>query len=117
MNLPKMYPIRQKFDDTRIENIQEMVALELDRLSWSTIRPRNRVAITAGSRGISDIVEILGSIVNFLRGLEADPFKNILHLDTVEVSEAYSERLPQRPDLEIISGLNALQFNEQDNLT
>ena len=74
MNLPKMYRIRQNFDDTRIENIRETVTLELERLSWSLIRPGDRVAITAGSRGISDIAEILGSIVNFLRGLGADPF-------------------------------------------
>jgi hypothetical protein len=45
-------------------------------LSWSAIRPGQRVAITAGSRGISDIAEILGAIVEFLKSLQADPSKH-----------------------------------------
>lgn len=74
MNLPKMYHIRQKFDNTRVEDIRETVKLKLARLSWSAIRPGDRVAITAGSRGIAGIAEILGAIVEFLKSLEADPF-------------------------------------------
>jgi hypothetical protein len=46
----------------------------LGGLSWSAIRPGDRVAITAGSRGIADIAEILGAIVEFIKSLEADPF-------------------------------------------
>ena len=74
MNLPKMYRIRQKFDNTRVEDIRETVKLKLARLSWSAIRPGDRVAITAGSRGIANIAEILGAIVEFLKSLEAEPF-------------------------------------------
>ena len=32
------------------------------------------MAITAGSRGIADIAEILAAIVEFLKSLQADPF-------------------------------------------
>ena len=39
MNLAGMYRIRQKFDDTRIEDILEPEIIELDKLSWSAIRP------------------------------------------------------------------------------
>ena len=60
MNLPKMYHIRQRFDDSRVKDIRETVRAELGRLSWSAIQPGNRVAITAGSRGIYHIAEILG---------------------------------------------------------
>lgn len=74
MNLPKMYRIRQKFDDTRVENIREAINLELGKLSWSIVRPGNRVAITAGSRGIADLARILAAIVDFFKTLEADPF-------------------------------------------
>jgi uncharacterized protein (DUF362 family) len=74
MNLPRMYHIRQKFDDTRVETIQETVKLELARLSLSAIQPGDRVAITAGSRGIADIAEILKAIVEFLKSVGADPF-------------------------------------------
>ena len=41
--------------------------------------------------------------------------KNTLRLDTVEVSEPYAEMLPQRPDLEIISGPNAMVFDDDNN--
>ena len=37
-----------------------MVRAELGGLSWSAVQPGHRVAITAGSRGIGDIAEILG---------------------------------------------------------
>ena len=74
MKLPNMYRIRQRFDDTRVEYIRETVKAELGGLSWSAIRPNDRVAITAGSRGIADIAQILGAIVEFFKSLEADPF-------------------------------------------
>jgi len=69
-----MYRIRQRFADAKVKNIRETVRSELDRLSWSAIQPGHRVAITAGSRGIADIAEILGAIVEFLKSLDADPF-------------------------------------------
>ena len=74
MKLPEMYRIRQVFDDTRVDDIRAAVSLELGRLTWSAVRPGDRVAITAGSRGISNIAEILAAIVEFLKALEADPF-------------------------------------------
>jgi len=74
MNLPKMYQIRQRFDDTRVKDIRATVRAELGGLSWSAIQPGQRVAITAGSRGIADIAEILGAIVEFVKSLDADPF-------------------------------------------
>jgi len=74
MNLPKMYRIRQRFADAKVKDIRETVRSELDSLSWSAIQPGHRVAITAGSRGIANIAEILGAIVVFLKSLDADPF-------------------------------------------
>jgi hypothetical protein len=74
MNLPKMYQIRQRFDDTRVKDIRTTVRAELSGLPWSAIQPGQRVAITAGSRGIADIAEILGAIVEFIKSLNADPF-------------------------------------------
>ena len=74
MNIPKMYRLRQKFDDTRIKDIRETVLAELGGLTWSAIEPGQRVAITAGSRGITDIAEILRAIVDFIKTLRAVPF-------------------------------------------
>jgi hypothetical protein len=42
--------------------------------------------------------------------------KNTLRLDTAEVSEVYAETFQRRPDLEIISGPNAMVFNDKNNL-
>ena len=74
MNLPKMYRIRQRFDNTKVKDIRETIKAELGGLSWSAIQPGQRVAITGGSRGIAHIAEILGAIVEFLKALEAEPF-------------------------------------------
>ena len=74
MNLPKMYRIRQRFDNTRVKNIRETVRAEWGRFSWSAIQPGQRVAITADTRGIAHIVKILRAIVEFLKSLEAQPF-------------------------------------------
>ena len=46
-----MYRIRQRFDDTKVENIAETVQAELHNLSMTSLKPGQRVAITGGSRG------------------------------------------------------------------
>ena len=74
MNLPKMYRVRQSFDDSRIENIGQAVAAELDKLSLAAIKPEQRVAITAGSRGIADIADVLKAVVDYLKTVDARPF-------------------------------------------
>jgi hypothetical protein len=74
MNLPKMYRIRQKFDDTSVEDIQETVNTELSNLPLTAIKPGQKVAITAGSRGIANIADIIRAIVEFMKSLQAKPF-------------------------------------------
>ncbi|MEJ2165534.1 MAG: DUF362 domain-containing protein [Desulfobacterales bacterium] len=74
MNLPKMYRIRQRFDETSVEDIAEAVTAELRRLSLTALKPGQRVAITAGSRGIADIADILKAVVEFFKSFEARPF-------------------------------------------
>jgi hypothetical protein len=74
MNLPNMYRIRQRFDETSIQNIAETVTAELHQLSLTNIKAGQRVAITAGSRGIADIAAILKAVVDFLKSFEAQPF-------------------------------------------
>ncbi|MGD8520299.1 MAG: DUF362 domain-containing protein, partial [Desulfobacterales bacterium] len=74
MNLPKMYRIRQKFDDTSVEDIQETVNTELSNLSLTAIKPGQQVAITAGSRGVANIADIIKAIVEFMKSLQAKPF-------------------------------------------
>jgi uncharacterized protein (DUF362 family) len=74
MKLPKMYRIRQKFDDNKVEKIGETVKTELAKLSLRSIQPGQRVAITAGSRGIANLAEVLRAVVEFLKSFDANPF-------------------------------------------
>lgn len=74
MNLPRMYRVRQRLDDTRVDNIAETVKSEMNKLSFQTVKPAQRIAITAGSRGVANIAEILRAIVDFCRSMGAEPF-------------------------------------------
>jgi hypothetical protein len=69
-----MYRIRQKFDDTSVEDIQKTINSELSNLSLTAIKPGQQVAITAGSRGIANIADIIRAIVEFMKSLKAKPF-------------------------------------------
>ena len=74
MNLPQIYRIRQHFDDTRVSDLRAAVHAELNGLGWDQIKPGDRVAITAGSRGIANIADILKAVIDFFRSLDARPF-------------------------------------------
>ena len=75
MMLPRMYRLRQTFDRTWAKDIPEAVSAELTKLSLKeSVRPWDRVAITAGSRGISNIALVLKVIVEHLNLLGAKPF-------------------------------------------
>jgi hypothetical protein len=75
MTYPKMLRIRQKLDTTRVANVQAAIKAELERLKLSSkIKPGGRVAITAGSRGISDIVVIIAAIVREVKKVQGNSF-------------------------------------------
>ncbi len=75
MNFPKVVKIRQKFPRPRVENVEEAVQEQLEKEDIaSTVRPGMSVAVTAGSRGIAFIDEILRSVVESLKELKAEPF-------------------------------------------
>ena len=71
MKLPRMYRVRQKFDRTKVNSISETVETELGKLSLTNVKPGQRIAITAGSRGIANIGQILKSTVDFFNGLDS----------------------------------------------
>jgi len=68
-----MRRVRQHLAKPRIQNVPAEIAGCMARLSGS-VRPGMSVAVTAGSRGITDIPLILRSVVNALRDLGAEPF-------------------------------------------
>jgi hypothetical protein len=74
MNFPEMYGIRQKFDAVEVENIEAAVITELERLSLTSIKPGQQVAVTAGSRGIANIARILKAVIGYVKTFDAQPF-------------------------------------------
>lgn len=75
MNLPPMAVIEQTFDPFRIADVPAAVRGELDRLGIrGDIGGGRTVAITAGSRGISDIAAVLRAVVAFVASCGGRPF-------------------------------------------
>jgi hypothetical protein len=67
--------IRQKLDDTRVNDIYKAVEAELDVACLQRrISPGARVAITGGSRGITDIVQIFSAVIACIRRYGGEPF-------------------------------------------
>lgn len=75
MGFPRMMRIRQKFDAPRIADVPAEVATQLAGLNLGTkIQPGETVAITAGSRGIANIADIIKAAVDHFKSLGAVPF-------------------------------------------
>ena len=75
MEFPKVVKIRQTFPRPRVENVGEALREQLGRGEISSaIKPGMSVALTAGSRGIAQINEILRSLVGTLKEMGAEPF-------------------------------------------
>src|SRR5919107_1030028 len=75
MEFPKVVKIRQRFPRPRVENVDEALREQLGRGEISSaIKPGMSVALTAGSRGIAQINEILRSLVGTLKEMGAEPF-------------------------------------------
>ena len=75
MRYPNFYIIKQNFIDDSISDIDTIVQREIKRLNISNeILSGASVALTAGSRGISQISEVIKSVVKILQLLGAKPF-------------------------------------------
>lgn len=77
MEFPLIFRVRQHFETPEIPvaEIPATVRSELGRLKLhEVVRPGQRVAITAGSRGIANIALILKTAVEYFRSLGAEPF-------------------------------------------
>ena len=70
---PKLAKIRQIFALPEVSDIPQEVAREFDRFS-SLIKPGARIAITAGSRGVKGLPEVIFALIRLLRDRGADPF-------------------------------------------
>jgi hypothetical protein len=74
-HFPRMVPLRQIFPTPRPLNIPAKIEEEFDshRIA-GTIRPGSRIAVAVGSRGISNLAEVVAAVVKNLRGCGARPF-------------------------------------------
>jgi len=72
--MPRLARVHQRFDRPRVADIPGAVRAELRRLDLGArVRPGARLAVSAGSRGIRDIVPILRAVVDALRAAAARP--------------------------------------------
>lgn len=70
-----MIRIRQRFDDTHIENVRAAVYEQFARVEIaSMVHPGDRIAVGCGSRGIHAMAEIAAATVQCLLELGAKPF-------------------------------------------
>jgi hypothetical protein len=75
MNFPRVYRLRQTFDRTQVAYLPGTVKAELKKLALEkSVKPGQRVALTAGSRGVANIAVILKAATEFLKSLGAQPF-------------------------------------------
>jgi hypothetical protein len=75
MMLPKMVRVVQEFDRRCLANPADAVRTELERIGLGgRIKPGDRIAITAGSRGIRNNVLMLRTIAGFVRACGGEPF-------------------------------------------
>ena len=75
--IPKMVRIRQNFDRTHIpvEDIPETVRKELDRVDLGgKIQPGMKIAITCGSRGMTNNAVMARAMVDFVKSRGAEPY-------------------------------------------
>lgn len=69
-----MYAVRQRFEEQKIENVVGETKKQLKKAFGEVDFKGKKIAVTAGSRGISHSVEILRTILDFLKEKGANPF-------------------------------------------
>jgi len=75
IKIPQMAKIKQIFEDTSIRDIPTAIANEFSKNEIaSTIKPGMNIAITAGSRGVANIDQILKGIIDHVQKLGGKPF-------------------------------------------
>lgn len=75
MKFPKIVKIKQVFERPLLKEIENTISNELNRIGISKkIKPGQKIAITAGSRGINNIARITKAIVREFKAIGAQPF-------------------------------------------
>ena len=84
MQLPRMIRLHQSFESPRVASIADEVASQLTSLDLGqTVQPGQTVAISAGSRGIANIAEIIKAACDHIKTLDAHPVIIRAHIHIV----------------------------------
>jgi len=71
----RLTPIRQQWDQPQVDDIRSAVATALESAgAFERMKPGHEIAITAGSRGIAALPEVLCAIVREVKRRDARPF-------------------------------------------
>ncbi len=74
-SFPQMFRIRQTFERTKVDDVASETTDQLTALNLADrLQPDETVAITVGSRGISNIAEITKAVVEHVKSLGGIPF-------------------------------------------
>jgi hypothetical protein len=74
-DFPKIFKIHQKIDAPSLEQVEKRVHELLDQFELSKkVKRGERIALTAGSRGINDKPKVLKTIIERLKDLGTSPF-------------------------------------------
>ena len=75
IKLPQIMKVKQVFDDTKLDNVEDNLNQKLIQKNIkSKIKPGMKIAITGGSRGISNYKELMKTVVSFVKDCGAIPF-------------------------------------------
>jgi len=75
VDYPEMFLVEQTVDAPEVSDLESEILRELSRPDIASgIRPGDRVAVTAGSRGIDRIDIVIRTVIGFLLGRGARPF-------------------------------------------
>jgi hypothetical protein len=75
MAAPKVYRVRQPFDTTRLADVPGAIQAGLARIGLAAKVTRGaRVAITAGSRGINNLIGMTRTVVDQVKRMGGEPF-------------------------------------------
>ncbi|MFN4179458.1 MAG: hypothetical protein ACK4I8_04040, partial [Armatimonadota bacterium] len=70
----RMAKVAQRLYGKRVDNVIEEAKRQLEKIGIARRLKGKRIAITAGSRGIANIAEIVKGVVEFVRGCGGEPF-------------------------------------------
>ncbi|MGE5253224.1 MAG: lactate racemase domain-containing protein [Planctomycetaceae bacterium] len=74
-SLPRVFKIRQKIASPKLADVEKEMNAQLDRFGLAgKVKAGERIALTAGSRGIRDKAKVLKVIAGRLKALGAKPF-------------------------------------------